>query len=264
VIHGRKRLHATAHRGNDDRWLLTYADMITLLTVLFVVLYAVSITDLRKFSALADSFSAAFNIDLFTAPKGAHGTTAEPPGVPGAGLLGSGSGVLGNDLRSIEATVRDYAIRDGLGAALTVDRVPEGIAIHVGGGLLFASGRAQLDDVATGVIGEIAAVVKPLPNAIRVEGHTDDIAPDPRFFADNWELSTERAVSVVHALASSGVDPSRLAAAGFAANHPLAPNTDEASRARNRRVDIVLLYTDQHDVQPIVSPGLPFDPEVLP
>jgi chemotaxis protein MotB len=264
VIRGRKRLHATTHRGNDDRWLLTYADMITLLTVLFVVLYAVSITDLRKFSALADSFSAAFNIDLFTAPKGANGTTGEPAGVPGAGLMGSGDGVLSDDLRSLEANVRDFAVHDGLTDVLTVERVPEGIAIHIGGGLLFASGRAQLDDVSAGVVDEIAGVVGPLPNPIRVEGHTDDIAPDTRFFADNWELSTARAVSVVHALAANGVDRSRLSAAGFADNHPLAKNVDEASRTRNRRVDIVVLYTDLHEVKPIVSPGPPFDPEVLP
>lgn len=247
---------------NAERWLLTYADMITLLMVLFVVMYAISNTDLRKFTALAQSFSAAFNTDVFQGTETV--TIAEgQPSVPETAQFDAGSGIVASDYRTVDASVRDYAISEGLAGEVAVDRVPEGIAIRISDALLFQSGRARLDDRSRATIGRIAAIVRPLPNLLRIEGHTDDLPPSGPFYRDNWELSTARALAVLDELRRLGLPPERLAAAGYAGYRPLVPNTDEAARARNRRVDILILYGPQPSPTPAPS-GSPFQIGGLP
>ncbi len=239
-----RRRRAAAHAGgheNAERWLLTYADMITLLMVFFIVLYAISNTDLRKFTALAQSVSAAFNTDVFKGTKSFTVTSGQDT-APDVAQFDAGQGVVATDYRSISATVSDYVIQNGLEGKVSVDRVPEGIAIRISDSFLFQSGRARLDDRAREVLDEIVSVVNPLPNPLRIEGHTDNIPPTGPFFTDNWQLSTARALAVLDLMRGDGVASSRLAAAGYAENKPVVPNSDEASRARNRRVDILVLY----------------------
>ena len=238
----RARRHAVekAHE-NAERWLLTYADMITLLMVLFVVMYAISTTDLAKFTVLAQSFSSAFNTEV---PQGTQDVV-----VSGTSGSASGSSLFdvsvdpaAGDFRAAEASIRDYAIAEGLAGDVSLERVPEGIAIRISETLLFQSGRASLGDASLAVIRKVARVVASLPNVLRIEGHTDDLPPSGPFYADNWRLSSARALAVLDALRSFGIAPERLAAAGYAGFQPLVPNTDDAARARNRRVDILILY----------------------
>jgi chemotaxis protein MotB len=257
----RRSAHGEGH-GTDERWLLTYADMITLLMVLFVVMYAISTTDLRKFTALVQSVGEAFHVGVMDSSASATGQDGLSPAGP-EGLLDPAVDPASADLAGVEAMIRDYAIAAGLDDRVDVDRVPEGIAIRLSGGLLFTSGRAVLTEASASLLAQIAAVVRPLPHAIRVEGHTDDLAPDGALFKDNWELSTARALAVVRALAASGLDARLLAGAGHADNRPLVANSDEASRARNRRVDILILYPT---ASPAAEPSAPatFDPGVHP
>lgn len=231
----------------DERWLITYADMITLLLAVFVVLYALSDTNIRKFVAFAQSVSMAFSTDVFT------GTTAYTvaPGqeaAPDAGRFDAGQGIVASDFRAVSAAVGDYAVEEGVAGQVSVDRVSEGIAIRISSSLLFQSGRARLDESSVDVVDRIAGALVGLPNRLRVEGHTDDIAPDGIFYRDNWQLSTARALSVLDRLAGDGIAPARLSAAGYAEYRPLVPNTDAAARIRNRRVDILILY-------PTTAPG---------
>jgi chemotaxis protein MotB len=244
----KKRAEAAPH-DNEERWLLTYADMITLLMVLFVVMYAISNTDVRKFTALAQSVSAAFNNDVFAGTQQvsiSDGVSSEPQ----SAQFDQGSGIVATDYRAIEASVRDSVISQGRGDQVSVDRVPEGIAIRISDALLFPSGRASIDDAAMKVVEQIATSIKPLPNNIRVEGHTDDTPPSGPFYADNWQLSTARALAVLDALQLLGVSPDRLAAAGYGQFKPIVANTDDASRARNRRVDVLILYPNESTPQP--------------
>jgi chemotaxis protein MotB len=238
-----KRRGADVPHENAERWLLTYADMITLLMVLFVVMYAISNTDVRKFTALAQSFSAAFNNDVLEGTDTISISDALDV-APESASLDTSSSLVASDYRTVSATLRDYAISQGLGADVSVDRVPEGIAIRISDGLLFPSGRARLDDPSRKVLARIATIVGPLPNALRIEGHTDDLPPTGPFYADNWQLSTARALAVLDELGHLGIRPERLAAAGYAGYQPIVANTDDAARARNRRVDILILYVD--------------------
>lgn len=247
----KRRGHAESPHENEERWLLTYSDMITLLFVLFVVMYAISNTDVRKFVALAESMQAAFNTDVL---QGQQPVTimSGAETVPMNQTYDAGSGVVATDFRTIQATLQDYAISQGLGGEVEVGRIPEGIVIRLNDALLFSPGRANLNAQAQAVVQQVAGIVRPLPNAIRVEGDTDDQPPDGGLYPDNWQLSTARALAVVDALQGLGIPPDRLSATGYAQYNPLVPNTDAASRARNRRVDMVLLYP-----QPEASMGAP-------
>ena len=126
---------------------------------------------------------------------------------PGTGTMDSGSGVVQTDYATVRASLADYAIANGIDDRLEISRSSEGIVIRIGGSLLFESGRAILDSRSTELLGRIVALVKPLPNRIRIEGHTDDVAPDGYLFRDNWQLSVGRAKAVLDAMVGVGIQP---------------------------------------------------------
>jgi chemotaxis protein MotB len=237
----RRRSHPETPHENEERWLLTYADLITLLFVLFVVMYAISNTDVRKFVALAQSMSAAFNMDVMTGQQALTITNGQETTIQ-QDSSSSGSSPVESDLRAVKAALEDYAISQGLGGEVEVGISPQGIVIRLNDALLFSSGRAHLDDHAIRVVRKVADIIRPLPNDLRIEGNTDDTPPDGILFMSNWDLSTARALAVLNALVTAGVRPDRLSAAGYGQYNPLVPNTDAASRAKNRRVDIVVIY----------------------
>jgi chemotaxis protein MotB len=239
----RKPRVATEAGHIDERWLVTYADMLTLLLAVFIVMYALSDTNVRKFTAFAQSIAAAFSTDVFegSAPSSIAGGEVT---APGSGTFQAGQGIVSADLRAVRAAVRDYVITQGSTGTIDVEQVPEGIAIRISEGMLFHSGRAVLTDDSRQVLMRVAQVVGGLPNPLRIEGHTDDVPPDGVLYADNWELSTARAIAVLRGLSAAGVQPDRLSAAGFAQYRPMSAGTTEAERARNRRVDILILYPD--------------------
>jgi chemotaxis protein MotB len=257
----RKRGHAEGPHENDERWLLTYSDLITLLFVLFVVMYAISTTDTRKFIALAKSVSAAFNADVMSGDQAISISDGQDMTVT-QDQSNSGTSPVQSDLQAIKAALEDYAIGQGLGGEVEVGMAPQGIVIRLNDALLFSSGRAHLDDHALKLIGEVVDIVKPLPNALRVEGNTDDQQPDGVLYANNWDLSTARALAVLEAMVDQGVAPNRLSALGNAQYNPIVANTDDASRAKNRRVDIVVIYpgdstTPVATSAPIAEPSFP-------
>jgi chemotaxis protein MotB len=237
----RRRGHLEGPHDNEERWLLTYSDLITLLFVLFVVMYAISTTDLRKFVALTQSLSAAFNAEVMSGNQAISISDGQDMTVQ-QDTSQSGTSPVQSDLRAIKAALEDYAIGQGLGGEVEVGIVPQGIVIRLYDALLFSSGRAHLDDHALKLVREISDIIRPLPNQIRIEGNTDDQQPDGVLFANNWDLSTARALAVLQALVDDGVPPERLSALGYAQYNPIEPNTDDASRAKNRRVDIVVVY----------------------
>lgn len=237
----RKRERLEAPHENEERWLLTYADMITLLMVLFVVMYAISNTDVRKFILLAQSVSQAFNADVLQGSSPVSVTTGENSSIQEQ-QYDSGSTTVASDLRAVKAALEDYAIGEGLGGEVEVGMAPQGIVIRLNDALLFTSGRAHLDEHARKLVARIVAIVKPLPNNVRIEGNTDDLAPEGGLFADNWELSTARALAVLQEMIGQGMPPDRLSALGNAQYNPILANDDETSRAKNRRVDIVVIY----------------------
>jgi chemotaxis protein MotB len=224
----RRRVHA-AHGPNHERWLVSYADFITLLFAFFTTMYAISTVDARKLSSMVESMQEAFDSNGVPMAK-----PAAPPAAQGA--------------PSVTAAQRERmlaaALRERLGGApVDVEIDHRGIVVSMREAGSFATGSADLSDVARNVLRELASTLgSESAMTLRVEGHTDDVPIRTGRFASNWELSTARATSVVTYLVQDvGVEPRRLSAAGYGQYHPRVANQNDGDRARNRRVDIVIL-----------------------
>jgi chemotaxis protein MotB len=241
---------AKKHKGGDhgeihadERWLITYADMITLLLAVFIVMYALSDTNLRKFNAFAQSLSSAFNTDVmsgstqFTVTEGQAST-------PDEGSKQAATGFVGSEAATMQAKMRDYAIKKGVENGVSVMLVPNGVAVRISGDLLFQPGRATLAPDAAELLNVFVGSLQLGPGqVIRVEGNTDSTPVSGPLFADNFELSAARALAVLHFLQDAGVDPAILSLAGNGATRPL-PAISPADPA-NRRVEIYLIKPDQ-------------------
>jgi chemotaxis protein MotB len=227
---------------NHERWLISYADFITLLFAFFVVMYAISVVNEGKYRVLSDALGDAFGA-RGKAPQAAN-TIVEKP-LPLASIIAR---------RRLEAARRDRDLLEALARQLTSRLAPlvrqgkvhvtqngRGVTVEINAALLFDPGDATLTRDASDTVQAVAALLKDDPHAIQVEGHTDIVPISNALFPSNWELSAVRASSVVRLFIDSGVDAKRLTAVGNAANDPVASNGDEVGRARNRRVAITIL-----------------------
>lgn len=223
--------------GNSERWLLTYADLITLLLVFFVVMYSISKADDRKFNMLNASLQKAFGgLVLEGDDKTAVGGGPGP--VSGNSIMEDFLG-LRNQIEMLKGDM-------GLQNQININRDKEGISISLSGSLLFDSGRAELRPEAASALDRIAETFRHMPNDVRVEGHTDNIQVDSDLYPTNWELSAARATAVARYLAEvDGISPKRLSAQGYAEFRPVASNDTRESRALNRRVDLLIVYDER-------------------
>lgn len=230
--------HEGGGGGHDGagsmRWLLTYADLITLLMAFFIILFAMSKVDAQKYSLLANSLKTAFfaGNSLINLPASNY--------VP-AGGSGEGGGPtlqgIGAEL-STSLIRLDPKLKDML--KITVDE--RGLTISLVGAALFDLGQATIRPDAEKILTEIARSLAQVPNYVSVEGSTDDLPINTAEFPTNWELSTRRATNVVRFfIEHEGLNPKRFMAVGYGEYRPLYPNDSEANRAKNRRVDIVIL-----------------------
>jgi len=266
-----KKHHEEGHQ-NHERWLLTYADLITLLMVFFIVLYATSQTDAARFRAVAAALQRAFNIPVLdgedaTALKGDNGTLPQtitnPTAVPQPGSAGpSQIELIRTSLyQAVLSDLQSYAAAHDLGQDVHVQSRPDGILITLSGELLFASGRADLLPGARELLWVAAARLPGLPNNIIIAGHTDDVPLNTPEFPSNWELSTARALAVLHFLSDQmHIPPQRLAAIGYGPYHPIASNATREGRARNRRVEILIVDPPPQSAPVVASAAEPADP----
>jgi chemotaxis protein MotB len=263
----RKKKHE--EHVNAEAWAIPYGDLVTLLFALFTVMYAMSSVNEGKFRVLSDSMIAAFhgvpkslqpiNIGDKEAGKGGDkpltGVTPtaliklnspkstviadipRPIPIPDARPPLPIPGVL----MRLERQVQD-AMQSLIEAKLvTVRRENMWLEIEINTDILFPSGAGEFSAAAAPVLDKLAEVLKPFPNPIRVEGHTDDRPIRTAAFPSNWELSAARAASVVHEFTKAGIDPLRLEIVGFGEFHPRQPNTSVEGRNANRRVAILVL-----------------------
>ncbi len=209
-----RRKHSNADDGrHNDRWLISYADLVTLLLALFIVLYAAS--------------------DHERARKIAAGFSAQNTG--GDGILPAASG---NENQNDERRILDNSI---LIQKTKMRQTSRGLVISLSEAGFFAPGEASVSAEAENVINALAETLKNSQTPIRVEGHTDSIPISNSRYPSNWELSTARAASVLARLIEKGITPERLSAAGYSGFQPVADNATPEGRAQNRRVDIVVL-----------------------
>ena len=237
----RHKKHEGGHE-NAERWLLTYADLITLLMVFFVVLYSMSQADSEKFRRISASLEKAFNVDVM---EGSANTAimdgAPAPASPVDDLI---SDAEVPQVQRLKAKIELAMDEAGQQPEVSVGTDKDGVVVRLSGSYLFDSGRAELKPNSLAVLEAIAAEIKPLPNQIRIDGHTDSTPIDSPRYPTNWELSTARATAVTRYFSEvSGVSATRMMAAGYGEFRPLVPNDSREHRAQNRRVEIHLLST---------------------
>lgn len=229
--------HAETHA--DERWVISYADLVTLLFGFFIILYATADASTVKMEALARGLAEAFNVPVKEAAAG--GAILDG----GTGIIPerNDAGSLDFDLEQIRALVSERTAEAGLQGQILVSRDKDKIVIRLADNLVFPSASADVRDEAMPLLAIVADAVNLTPNEIRVEGHTDNIPLATAKYASNWELSSARATAVLRYLTEArGVDPSRTFAAGYGEFRPIASNLTPEGRALNRRADIVILY----------------------
>ena len=270
----RKKKHE--EHENHERWLVSYADFITLLFAFFVVMYAVSSVNEGKYRVLSDSLIAAFRSptksimpiqvgNIVKSPSGAavelppmaQNRTIEPtrrtprsggpqqvePGNPGKADAAQATlhKVANNLARAFEALIAEdlVSIREG---RLWLE-------VEIRSAVLFDSGSAHIKGEALSVVDQVVDILAGVPNSVRVEGYTDDVPISNGQYRSNWDLSAARAGSMVHRLLEQGIDPLRLSLAGYGEYRPIADNATEDGRSRNRRVVLVVLATPSIDAE---------------
>lgn len=276
---GRRR-HQHEEHTNHEAWAIPYGDLVTLLLAFFVVMYAMSSVNEGKYRILSDSLVAAFrgsprtlqpiqvgekqvgsgaDINMTVVQQamleGQPRTMLEGPPMKMTDVLSRSHGTASSDYDS-EAARDAAAMRELESVAGEVERAMSNlirdqmivvrrhgvwVEVEIRTDILFPSGVAVLSPEAQSILQQLAETLKPFPNPIRVEGHTDNLPIRSSAFPSNWELSAARAASVVHLFTRSGMDPRRLAVVGLGENRPAESNDTEQGRNMNRRVLLVIL-----------------------
>jgi chemotaxis protein MotB len=262
---GRRRYGAQGEVESEERWLLTYADMITLLMALFMVLFSITSVNKSKLEILSKTLQEAFSgkvlpggesiRDTGADPKADKPPTPEPPIPAITAIVGqqpndstaAAKAKEQEDFRRLKRQIDTYARQKGLQNQVQTEIAQRGLVIRLlTDRVLFDSGQAELKPQASPVLSKVAEILaKERLHQVMVEGHTDAVPIRGSVFPTNWELSTARASRVVRFLIAGGVAQGRLSAGGYAALHPIASNDTAAGRSRNRRVEIVLLRSGQ-------------------
>jgi chemotaxis protein MotB len=238
------RRRRTADKENLDRWLLTYADLITLLLAFFIVMYSISRVDAQKFRQVSKALSGALKGGDNLVVKNEDEITLPGNGVFKIGHLNHIGQLIENKfLKVLEET--------GQEAKVSTEITERGLVIHIMESALFRMGSAQLEGQARATLDLIAEEIINIPNHIRIEGHTDDIPIKTDKYPSNWELSSARATEVVrYMIETYHLAPDRLSALGYGEFRPLRPNNSFENRAQNRRVDIVVLTMEMTQAEP--------------
>jgi len=255
---------------NHERWLVSYADFITLLFAFFVVMYSVSSVNEGKYRVLSSTLDGAFKgnprsmkaieigdiiqnkalIDRLMLMDG--GADKIIPDLHTDSTAKQGADIVDTSIEG-QQKIKEAEVLESLGNELedalsplidrdlvSVEKNDLWVEVEMNSNMLFGSGNATLSDEALRVLWKVAKPIRRLNNAVQVEGFTDNVPINTFEYPSNWELSAARAASVVHLFAKYGIDPERLAAVGYGEYHPIEDNETAEGRERNRRVVIVI------------------------
>ncbi len=215
-----------AESSDKDRYLITYADLITLLLGLFIILYAISSIDNSKYETMMKAMANVFGKD-----KNVTNVEMNKPIVPQVTPTEKLKGELVNLIEK-----NNYA------NSIRLEQNERGITIHILEDIMFAPGKAELVETSKHVLDNLAVILRELPNDIRVEGHTDNIPINTPQFPSNWHLSVARATSTAYYLMKNEkLNPDKISVVGYAEYRPIMANDTPEHRAQNRRVDIVII-----------------------
>ncbi len=245
-----RRRSVPVERENHDRWLVSYADFITLMFAFFVVMFASSQADRSKIKRIADAVNEALE----------HGASR----FSGKAQAGEGLKNLKIDIKPGPLSAQGAELLPSLkylneqlkkeiaSGEMRVSLEGRGLVVSLQQATFFPSGEDSIDPVTYPSLEKVAIAIRQLPNPVRLEGHTDSIPIHTTRFRSNWELSAARAIAVLELLSGRFQVPhERVAITGYAETAPVASNEDEQGRARNRRVDIVILSGRQSLSEPV-------------
>jgi chemotaxis protein MotB len=213
-----------SHEESDkDRYLITYADLITLLLGLFIILYAISNIDSKKYQNFISAIGSTFGSSRIINTSAVSSKEISP---------------LHNLKSDFESIIRRY----GYDKVIGVEENERGVTIHILEDIIFKSGSADLNENSLEILGRLASILKMLPNDIRIEGHTDNVPINTASFPSNWHLSVSRALNTAyHLITQEKLSADKISIVGYAEFKPLASNESEQGRKLNRRVDLVII-----------------------
>lgn len=234
----KKRKHAEEHE-NAERWLLTYADLITLLLAFFIMMYVFSKNDAQKYDEVASHLKTIFSGGTGLAGRGSV-TATSPIDMPSKGASS------GEIKRQLEGEFMDSNRNKTGGENISVLADERGVVIRVLDKAFFDEGKAELKDGAKNALDKIVPIIKNVDNHIRIEGHTDNVPINTNEFKSNWELSVRRATEVVRFFVEKrGLPPERVSATGYAEYRPIVKNDSYKNRASNRRIEIIIIKLNE-------------------
>ncbi|HXI10919.1 MAG TPA: flagellar motor protein MotB [Thermodesulfobacteriota bacterium] len=230
---------------NHERWLVSYADFITLLFAFFVSMYAISSVNEGKFRIMSEALAIAFNPSLYTSTKMQEGPR----------FVREQKSHMSHEFKDLNTdnfqklqTALKKLEKDKM---LTLLMDEQKITIRISESTLFAPGTDELVPEAIPVLNEVAAALKDIPNNIRIEGHTDNIPINTVRFPSNWDLSSARGIRILKFLVDTHkYDPRKMSALGYGEYRPIATNDTPEGRSKNRRVDIMVVNGDSLDLEP--------------
>jgi chemotaxis protein MotB len=261
-----------AEHANHERWLVSYADFITLLFAFFVVMFATAQQDKSKAKIVAESVRDAMehgelsnvwtSITKAKKPSDRKADSQQPPAGPHPAVAAEKKDTPKNPAIATQADLAKSveALNKGLAAELksgkvTVNLNSRGLVVSLREAAFYASGDDTVSVASFPIIEKIAQVIGPLANPLRLEGHTDAVPIHNARFRNNWELSTARSIAMLELLAQRYQYPTeRMSVAGFAENGPVDTNDTEEGRGHNRRVDLVVLSREAMNGEPAASP----------
>ncbi|PKL82180.1 MAG: chemotaxis protein MotB [Ignavibacteriae bacterium HGW-Ignavibacteriae-3] len=209
--------------GDKDRYLITYADLITLLLGLFIILYAISNIDGGKYKNVVAAMGSYF------------GNESVVPRMPNSKIMANPKETLSNELSRL-------IVENKYANSIQLEENERGITLHILDDILFPPGRADINGSSKLVLNRLAKVLKTIPNDIRIEGHTDNVPISTERYPSNWHLSVDRALSTAYYFINEEhISPDKVSIVGYSEYRPIASNDTPASRVKNRRVDLVIL-----------------------
>ena len=208
--------------GEKDRYLITYADLITLLLGLFILLYTASNLDVQKYEKMVNAIGNVFG-----------GPTQTIKVIPDSEVP------IVAPLGNLKSEINSLIEQNNYTSSIKLEENSRGVTIHILEDIVFPSGSSELKKSSKIVLSQLSAIIKKLPNDIRIEGHTDNVPISTSQFPSNWHLSVSRALSTAYYLMTEeGLDPEKLSIVGYSEYKPLESNESSSGRATNRRVDI--------------------------
>lgn len=243
----RKKKHAHHEEEAGEAWLLPYSDLMTLLLAVFIVLFAVSQIDAQKAKEMSQQFTSTMIDQKYV--QSLEGSDAQEPS---QGQQNNPPQALTEEqqMEALKEELDTKLVQEQMTASVSTNIDKRGLVISLNNAMFFEPGSAELKKEYEATLIGISDLIGNIDNYIRVEGHTDNVPMNSELYPSNWDLSVARATSVVRLFyGRSGVDPEKLIAVGYGEYRPVADNSTEEGRKKNRRIDIIVLNDKYSDLE---------------